>query len=151
MRNTWIFQLLEPLSLAQVEKINTETATFLNSWKAHGTPVPGSAEIRYNRFVVLKSQEGTASGCSIDAMTREVGRILNEAGAKSAESGLIFYRDGGEIKTVDFREVEKLIAGGMLHADTIIFENTLGHTNDLSRWELPLKETWLARFLTVLS
>jgi hypothetical protein len=152
MRSNWIFQSANKLTPSQQDSIRKSIDAFLEKWNAHGTPVPGTGEIKHDRFILLQAEAGSTSGCSIDSMTREISSLLSREGILRTESGMIFYHAGnGEISAVDFREVENLIASGEIGPETVIFDNTMGQSDDLSKWEVPLKETWLARYLPEIS
>ncbi len=117
-------------------------------WKSHGAPVPGEAEIKYDRFIVIRATPGTTSGCSIDSMNHGVDEILAKNGGELLANNFIYYRnDAGALDYVDFREVKASIESGAMHAGTIIFDSTLGQANDLERWEVKLADSWLARFM----
>jgi hypothetical protein len=150
MRNIWIFQMAESPSQAVQFQILAELQAFMAQWKAHGTPVPGEAAIHYDRFVVVRATPGHASGCSIDAMQKGVTDILAAHQIQVLGPESIFYKDkDGGISFFDFREAKATVSSGRLDADTIIFDSTLGQTNDISRWEQPLGKTWMGKFLVV--
>jgi hypothetical protein len=148
MRHIWIFQLAaEPDTITEA-RIQSRLDGLIDSWKAHGTPVPGQSEIRYSRFVIVQAEPGHASGCSIDSMQRGVTDILHALGHTAVGHDQVFYRAAdGSIASIDFREARAAVADGRLHAGTIVFDATLGQSSDLDRWEVPLEQTWLARFL----
>ncbi|MEM7040116.1 MAG: hypothetical protein AAF570_24300 [Bacteroidota bacterium] len=148
MQHIWIFQLHTAMSAGTQATVQQDLNAFLEAWKAHGTPVPGTAEIRYDQFVIVQATPGATSGCSIDSMTHGVEAILKKVKAEIAPNNLIFYRTNeGGIDKVDFREVSAAIAGGHMHADTIIYDASMGQENDLNKWEVRLGESWLARFV----
>lgn len=148
MRNHWIFQALSPLSAGQQQRVSAALDQFLQKWNAHGTPVPGVYELRYERFLILTAPEGSTSGCSIDSMTREVTALMQRENIQRAEASLVFYKNTtGEIQAVDFREIPAAIAAGQLGPETTVFDITLNQTSDLQCWEVPLRETWMARYL----
>jgi hypothetical protein len=76
MQHIWIFQLAAAPSSTVQASIMQALDGFLAVWKAHGSPVPGKAEMRHDRFIVVMAEPGHASGCSIDAMTKGVNEIL---------------------------------------------------------------------------
>lgn len=148
MQHTWIFQLGAPLHPAQATQITQGLNALVAEWKAHGTPVPGHGEVRYDRFVVVQATPGSTSGCSIDSMTRGVETLLQAAGTEVLAPNFVFFREAdGSLAFLDFREIAAGIAAGRLHADTTIYDGTMGQTNDLSKWEVALKDSWLARYL----
>lgn len=150
MQHIWIFQLKNALSAAEQAPLQQSLDQLTADWKAHGAPVPGQAEIRYDRFVIVQAAPGSTSGCSIDSMTRGVEALLAQRQAEVLSPNYIFYRNAeGALAQVDFREVAAAIAAGTLTADTVIYDSTLGQSHDLSRWEVKLSDSWLSRYLPV--
>ena len=148
MQNTWIFQLRHPISAAHRSNLLTALSALMADWKAHGTPVPGQAKVVRDRFIVVQAQPGSTSGCSIDSMTQGIDSILDAMGMALLPPNEVFYLNPeGDLAHIDFRKVKEALAEGRMHADTVVFDSTMGQSNDLNRWEMPLRETWLARFL----
>ncbi|GAB4412640.1 MAG: hypothetical protein OHK0039_18780 [Bacteroidia bacterium] len=149
-RYTWFFSLPTPLDAAQAATLQQDFDRFAAQWKSHGTPVEGMIGIRYGQFIVARAQPDSErpSGCSIDSLRRGIEQILQRHGLAWAEAAIVFYRDaGGAVQHADFRQIPTLVAAGTLTGDTIVFDHTLGQSDDLSQWELPLKQTWLKRYL----
>lgn len=148
MQHNWIFQLKASATEEQQSQIQGHLDALMASWKAHGTPVPGQAEIRHDRFIVVQATPGATSGCSIDSMTHGVEDILRAAGLELLPHGNILYRAAdGSIADLNFREVGAAVREGHLQPDTLIFDATLGQVNDLSRFEVLLKDSWMSRYL----
>ncbi|MEM6344488.1 MAG: hypothetical protein AAF927_11435 [Bacteroidota bacterium] len=146
---TWFYSLANALSLEEEQALAADFEHFLAQWKSHGTPVEGLIKIRYGRFIIVQSNpaEARPSGCSIDSLKKSVGTILDKHGLKVLDASYVYYRSGTEINAVHFRELNQLAADGRLEAETIVFDHSLAQSDDLSKWELPLKQTWLKRYL----
>ena len=148
MKNIWVFQLHEPLQDARQEKIKTALGSFLSNWQAHGEPVPAKFDIHGGRFILVHAQEDAASGCSIDRMFRETLGILETNGAKVAGPENVFYKNAdGNIQCFHFLEAENLVKSGTIGPATIVYNSSITREEDLTTFESPLKDTWLARFL----
>ena len=148
MQHVWIFQLATAPSSSAKSSILAELDAFIAVWKAHGSPVPGVSEMRYDRFVIVQAEPGHASGCSIDAMTKGVNDILaRHAVATLGPERICFKEADGSIADIDFKEAKGAILSGRLQADSTIFDSTMGQSNDLGRWEVPLQASWMGRFL----
>ena len=150
MQHTWIFQLSQPFTAAQQPELSAALTAFLQRWKAHGHPVKGAAELRHGRFIILQAEEGTTSGCSIDSMTREMEQILSGMGLALLDNAQILYRaaDGG-MAQVHFRDVKAAITDGRLTPSTVVYDTSMGQSSDLARFEVPLHQSWMGRFLPV--
>lgn len=148
MQHIWIFQLATAPSAAAKSSILDELSSFVAVWKAHGAPVPGAVELRHDRFVIVQATPGHASGCSIDSMTKGVTDILRQHGLQVLGAERVLFRDAdGSIADMDFKDARAHVASGRIHADTIVFDSTMGQSNDLNLWEVPMHKTWLGRFL----
>ncbi|MEL6671480.1 MAG: hypothetical protein AAFR61_04785 [Bacteroidota bacterium] len=147
---TWFYSLKETLSPEVESQLEQDFDHFLAQWKSHGTPVDGLIQISYHRFVIIQSDPQTSrpSGCSIDSLKRAVGQILQQRHQEVLDAAHVFYRDEQqEIAFTHFRDIPKLVAAGSLSAETQVFDHSLGQSDDLSRWEIALQDSWLKRFL----
>ena len=150
MRHIWIFQLASMPDAGQSAILNSGLDHLMQTWKAHGSPVPGTYQLQYGRFLIVQAEPGHASGCSIDSMNRSVAEILTNANLSVLGAERVLFRaHDGSISDIDFKEVKVAIQDGRLNADSIVFDGTLGNSNDLAKWEVTLSQTWMARFLTV--
>jgi hypothetical protein len=148
MQNVWIFQLDSALPETTKAVLLPQLQRFVADWKSHGAPVPGDVSMAHDRFVIVRADPGHASGCSIDSMTKGISEILASHGRHVMGPEFVLFRDGnGGISHLDFREVRDALLSGRLHAHTMVFDSSLGNSNDLSRWEQPLHQTWMGRFL----
>jgi hypothetical protein len=147
---TWIYALTQPLTAAQEASVGEALAKLLAGWKTHGNPVKGVATIRYGRFIIAQADpnDGRPSGCSIDSLRHGIEEILQAHQLETFDPAEIFYRDAaGDLQHVDFREIPALIEAGRVGPGTLIFDHSLGQSDDLSRWEVPLQASWLKRYL----
>lgn len=147
---TWFFTLKEALSPAEAEQLNADFLTFLNQWKSHGTPVDGLITLKYNQFVIIQADpaQPRPSGCSIDSLRRSVEQILVHRQRQWVEPAYVAFKDAeGKVQLTHFQKIPELIAQGTLSAETTILDNTLSQSDDLSRWEVQLADSWLKRYL----
>ncbi|MFK7925269.1 MAG: hypothetical protein AB8H47_25160 [Bacteroidia bacterium] len=146
---TWFYSLADALSPEKEQALAADFEYFLAQWKSHGTPVEGLIKIQYGRFVIVQSnpEDSRPSGCSIDSLKKSVSAIIDKHGLSVLDASYVYYRSGTEIQATHFKELPKLATEGTLEADTIVFDHSLSQSDDLSKWELPLKQTWLKRYL----
>lgn len=148
MQHIWIFQLATSPSTTIKAMLLPQLDAFMETWKAHGAPVPGHARLLHDRFVVVQAEPGHASGCSIDSMTKGVTEILAQHGLEALGADRIFFREqDGSIAHIDFKEAKAALLSGRMNAQTTVFDSTLGNAHQLEQWEVPLEKTWLKRFL----
>lgn len=145
MERIWIYQSNKELSEQELSIAENKLREFTEQWKAHGKELAARAEIRYNRFVILFLNEAleAASGCSIDSSVRFLKAIEKELNIDLFDRMHTAYFDGETVKTASRAELEQLLANGQINEDTLVFDNTVQNSKELSeRWIVPMKESW---------
>jgi hypothetical protein len=144
----WIFAADRPLSDAEAMALVNEMQGFVQTWLAHGMPVTGSCQMKYNQFLFIAADESSLpSGCSTDEMTRRV-RLLGETyGVEFLGMPRVQYRTNGSVNTVSRIDFGELAKQGTVDSSTIVFDNALTAVADLrnGKWELPAKSSWHAK------
>lgn len=141
----WIYQSNRELFAAEVDQISKILHDFTTGWMAHNNQLKATAEIRYNRFIILvvdETQAG-ASGCSIDKSVKLMKELEQEFNINLFDRFNIAYRDGDIIKSVGRFEFEDLIKQGKVDTGTVVFNNLVPTLKDLAtQWEVPFKNSW---------
>ncbi|WNJ21065.1 hypothetical protein [Pontibacter sp. G13] len=148
--NTWFFSLEQPLTPDQEAALGAALSEFAGQWKSHGASVDGLMQIKHHQFIIARSNPGDdrPSGCSIDSLKRGISSILQQMGFAWADSAQVYYQTtDGQIQSTHFSQIRQKIDTGELTPDTQVFDHSLDQSDDLSKWEAPLKQTWLKRFL----
>ncbi len=145
----WIFAADRELEASEADRLVSAVDRFLDEWTAHRQHLTAAGDWRYARFLLVGVDESTASasGCSIDALVREVRRLEQELGVTLADSGPVLFRQGDTIERVTRVQFTELATSGVVNPETAVFDNTLTTVGDLraGRWELPARETWHGR------
>lgn len=149
-QRTWFYTLTEKLSDDRAHELMAAVDNFLGQWKSHGTPVAGTAALHYGQFLVLQAAPDgeMPSGCSRDSLNRGVSAVLQQHGLSYFDAGVIGWKQAdGNLALMDFRSIKSLITSGQLTDNTIVLDNTLSNTDDLTKWEVLLKDTWMKKYL----
>lgn len=147
MQHLWVFAFLAPVPEATADVLAQRLKALLAGWQAHGTPVSSRVALRYGHFLFIEATSGT-SGCSIDWLHHALEALFAELGLTVADHSTIFYwNEAGEIESVPFPALETALAAGRLTAQTVVFDPQAIHQGQLERWEVPLYNTWMARYL----
>lgn len=152
MERVWIYQSSKELSEKEVQFVLKEMNAFIDQWKAHGKPLAAAMDVKHNRFLVIRIDEAfaKATGCSIDRSVHELKRIQDAIETDFFDRMQIAYRDGATVKVVSRSAFENLIAEGVVHADTIVFNNMVDNYPDFAtQWEVPLKNSWHAKVFRI--
>ncbi len=145
----WIFSAERALTEGEQSRVLAEVDRFLAQWAAHDTPLRAGRDIRYDRFlfVAVDQRDVGPSGCSIDALVRQMKVLQQELGAELVNHAPVLFRRGEEIARVARDEFAELAASGEVDQDTTVFDNTLTRLGDIrgGRWETKAAESWHGR------
>jgi hypothetical protein len=145
----WVFAAERALSPAEAEAVLATVDAFLGVWATHGHPLRSARELRESRFLVIAVDEAAAgaSGCSIDALVREIRGLEGRLGVTLVDHGPVVFRDGGTIRRVPRDEFAALARDGQVTPDTVVFDNTVSRLAALrgGGWERPASTSWHGR------
>lgn len=148
----WIYQSETTLDPAMVQEIEKELSDFLPSWTSHQRPLTSYGSVWYDRFVVIMvdQRDATASGCSMDTLTRFMQNLENELGVSLFNRNIVAYRDqeNSPIKTIELKDLASAYQAGEITGDTLVFDNLVNTADAFkNQWLKPLKDSWHQRFL----
>ena len=145
----WIFAAARPLHTTEQARLLAAVDGFMDGWGAHDAPLTAGRELRYDRFlfVAVDQRRVGPSGCSIDALVREMKRLGQELGVELVDHAPVVFREGDEIRRVARDEFATLAAAGAVGLETTVFDNSLTRLGDVraGRWETPAADSWHAR------
>jgi hypothetical protein len=146
----WVFGTAQPVLGSAAERLVSVVDSFVHGWLAHGQPVVGGFDWRYDHFLLIAADEEATgvSGCSIDSLFRTLKQVEREEGITMLDSSLVWYRDSaGAVQSVTRAEFRELIAADEVGEDTIVFDNTVGSVGGVrgGGWERPAHTSWHGR------
>ncbi len=145
----WIFAAERPLTGAEQDQLLAEVDRFIGQWGAHDAPLTAGRELRYDRFlfIAVDQRQVGPSGCSIDALVRQMKVLEQRLGVELVNHAPVVFRHDGQIRRVPRDEFAQLASSGAVNAETTVFDNTLTRLGDVraGRWETRLAESWHAR------
>jgi hypothetical protein len=144
-----IFHSSRPLSASELERVRQALGAFVPQWTSHERPVTGDWTLLHDRFVVVAADERRVqlSGCSKDAVVRQVRALEGALGVAFVDAPPIVWRDGGVIRCAAREEFAELAERGAVGPETIVYDLTVQTLGDVraGRFELPAKDSWHAR------
>jgi hypothetical protein len=144
----WIFAAERDLAPQERDYLLDTVDAFLDQWAAHGHPLTNARELRHNRFLLIGVDERAAgaSGCSIDALVRDIKRVEASLGIALVDHGPVLFREGDRIARVPRDAFSDLARAGTVTPQTVVFNNTLTRVGDVraGRWEVPASQSWHA-------
>jgi len=99
----WVFAAERALAPAEAEAVLGTVDAFLGVWAAHGRPLRSARDLRESRFLIIAVDEASAgaSGCSIDALVREIRALEAELGVTLVDHGPIVFQESLEVRDDD--------------------------------------------------
>ena len=145
----WIFAAERPLTPPEQDRLLAEVDRFIDGWGAHDAPLTAGRDLRYDRFlfVAVDQHRVGPSGCSIDALVRQMKQLEQEIGVELVNHAPIVFRQGQEIRRVPREQFADLVSSGEVGPETTVFDNTLTSVSDVraGRWETQVAQTWHAK------
>ena len=141
----WIFGISPSLDEHKSDALMRQVNGFLENWAAHGTPIPGAAELREGSFLIVAADEHREkSGCSIDRMFGTLKQLEHDLGVSILDSNRVFLREGEGVRAVpraEFRNAATL--------ETPVFDVTVERLGDVrgGAWEKPASQSWHRQLL----
>lgn len=145
----WIYQASRPLTPAEQAGIAPALQEFAAEWSAHGKALEASAELLYDRFLVLASNEDvtSASGCSIDKSVHFVRELEQQLHISFFDRTQLAFLKEGEVELVAMQELKTRVAAGEIDKNTLYFDTLVTNYGDLQQaWPRPVGNTWLSRY-----
>ena len=148
----WIFGSSRPLQENEEARLLETVDRFLGQWHAHGHPLAAAREWRHGRFLLVGVDRTVTapSGCSIDALVRELKGLERSLDVTLVDGGAVWYREGGAdgaVRKVDRPGFQALVDEGRVGPDTVVFDTSLTRVEELreGKWERPATDGWHAQ------
>lgn len=151
--SVWVFQANKTLQTKEIETIKKSLKTFVPGWAAHGVNLTADFEIVKDLFIVIGVDENhaEASGCSKDALTRQIKAIGNEIGVDFFDRLTIAYVNSEtKIELVNMLNFKSLIQKDIIRQNTIVYNNLISTKRELiENWEVKLSDSWHANLMPI--
>ena len=146
----WIYQSNRSFTQDELDELKVRLADFLEEWTAHGTSLKASFQLPYGRFLVigLDQSQAEASGCSIDASVHFIQELQKRYDVDLLDRMNVTFKQGKHLAYKDLKEFKKLVKNKGVSRNTIVFNNLVNTKSEYEdHWEVPLEDSWHARFL----
>ena len=141
-----IFSAERELTAVEQERVLADVDRFIDQWGAHSVPLVAGRELQYGQFLFVAVDQRTAgpSGCSIDALVRQMKELEHALDVELVNHAPVLFRRGTHVERVSREDFSELIADGHVDLATTVFNNTLQVLGDVraGRWEVPASESW---------
>jgi hypothetical protein len=145
----WIYQANRSLTHEEVARVKPQLVQFSTEWTSHGQTLKASADLLYNRFLVIGNDEdvNSPSGCSIDASVRFVKQLEAELNVSFFDRTQLAFWHHDKVEVIPLADIKKKISAGDIQAQSLYFDTLVNTSGQLqSAWPKPAKESWLAKY-----
>lgn len=150
MNRVWCYIISQPLSETALQELLNMGKKFTNEWTAHENKLSAEIKVLFDRilFVTVNEDITAASGCSIDKLTRFIKETEKHFGIELLNRLLVAYKLNDKVEVVHSSRIKELIQNGTINENTVILHTAVSTQSEFINWELPLKSTWLSKYLT---
>ena len=145
----WIFQANRKFSTEEKEIIISKLNTFIADWNAHGAELLADFDLPYDQFIVVGVDENqaTASGCSIDKLTKLVREIDADYSYDLLNRMLVSYENNEDVIIEKLPTFKQKVKDATIK-DVKVFNNGVASLKDFKQnWLLPLDQSWAKTLL----
>jgi hypothetical protein len=149
MNRVWCFIISKPLSASDLEELLNKGKKFTSEWTAHENKLSAEIKVLFDRilFITVNETISAASGCSIDKLTRFIKETEKQFNIELLNRLLVAYKKNEKVEVVHSSKIKELLQTGIINENTIVLNTSIANQNEFTNWELPLKSSWLNRYL----
>ncbi|WP_413532533.1 ABC transporter ATPase [Empedobacter brevis] len=145
----WIFQANRKFSIEEKQAITAKLNNFIADWNAHGAELLADFDLPYDQFIVVgvDEKQASASGCSIDKLTKIIREIDADYSFDLLNRMLVSYENENEVIIEKLPIFKQKVKEGEIK-NVKVFNNGISLLNDFKQnWLLPLEESWAKTLL----
>jgi hypothetical protein len=146
----WVYQSSRIFTISEALEIEKKLEDFAQNWKSHQIPVKGFGTMFFGQFIILMADETAAgvSGCSTDSSVRLIKEIENTYQVNMFNRTSLAFVIKEKIQLLPLSQVNYAIENGFIDADTLFIDNNVpDKISLLTRWIIPVKDSWLGKKL----
>ncbi|MEO6538011.1 MAG: hypothetical protein ABIT07_08515 [Ferruginibacter sp.] len=146
----WIYQSSRLFLISEALELEEILQGFVTTWKSHGTPVKGFANLFFGRFIVLMADESATgvSGCSTDSSVHLIKSIEKKYQLQMFNRELLAFIVKDKIEQLPLSQLSYAVQNKFIDQETLYFNNTiLTRTQLEENWITPVQQSWLKKFL----
>ncbi|OQP65599.1 hypothetical protein [Niastella populi] len=148
----WVYQSSRLFMLSEALHIEDLLNNFVANWNSHGAPVKGYGNLFFGQFIVLMADERATgvSGCSTDSSVRLIKQIEELFKVNMFDRTTLAFLLKDKVQMLPLAQLQYAIDNSFITPDTIYFNNLVQTKDELeNKWLVPVKESWLAKRVTL--
>lgn len=149
----WIYQANRAFNEQELAFIQPYLKQAVQDWNAHGAPLSGSFQIRFNQIIVIAVDEhyNAASGCSIDASTTWFKDLAYQLGIDFFDRSAALIQED-QLILFPLLGIKQAVAEGQITPESFI---AIPQVKDLAdyraNWPAKAKDSWLKKYFVATS
>lgn len=150
LSRTWVYPSSRILSMAEAFDLSDQIKAFTLSWKSHGQPVKGFANLFFGQFLVIMADETrtTVSGCSTDQSVHFVQQMETLFGVRFFDRQLLDFWIKEKVERIPLPQLSPAWQHGFIGPDTLFFNHLVSTKKEWEeKWLVPVKDSWLMKRL----
>lgn len=149
----WVFPADRSPSPSEAARMLDRLSSFLEEWTAHSSELHAALDWRHHRFLLVGVDEERmkASGCSIDALMRELRSLEQDLDITLTDYAPVWFLDDEDrIRCVSRERFGELAREREVDEATTVFDPTLESVSELRQGGLgrAARASWHRRMLT---
>ena len=146
---SWIYILSKNIDKNILLDLNAFLIKICKDWKSHGQTTKASYVISNNRFIILFAEDkNLISGCSIDKSNKELRKKLNQLKIDLLPNSKIGIFKEDKVEFFKKIDLINLIKNKKILLSQNMINTTINNKESFEKkWVLPLKNSWIAKFL----
>ena len=152
MSKVWVYQGSRLFTLGEALEIENMMTEFVDQWTSHGASVKGYANLLFGQFIVLMADESqaTVGGCSTDSSVRLIKAIEQKFNVDMFNRQNLAFAIKGKVQLLPLSQLSYAVANNFIDSNTIYFNNVVLTKDELlSKWMIPVKDSWLSKKITI--
>ncbi|MDQ2753165.1 MAG: hypothetical protein M3R72_09100 [Bacteroidota bacterium] len=144
----WIYQSSRRFFISEALSMEPLLEDFVKTWNSHGAPVKGFANLLFGQFIIIMADETATgvSGCSTDSSVRLIKQMESLYKVNLFDRQTLAFYAKENIELLPFSQVKYAMENNFLTPETPFFNNLVSTKEELlSKWIVPIKESWLSR------
>ena len=146
---SWIYILSKNIDKNILLDLHTFLIKICEDWKSHDQITKASYVISNNRFIILFAEDNNLiSGCSIDKSNKELRKKLNQLKIDLLPNSKIGIFKEDKIEFFKKIDLINLIKNKKILLSQNMINTTINNKESFEKkWVLPLKNSWITKFL----
>ena len=149
----WVYQSNRQFDVTEAMQIENILNDFCKEWNSHGSMVRGYANLFFGQFIIIMADERDTKvgGCSTDSSVRLIKNIEQDFNVTLTDRLMLAFIVKNTIQLLSLEEINLALEDTIITGETPYFNNTILTKEDLlTKWIIPVKESWLAKRIPAL-